>query len=169
MADGSLSEEEILFLQTWLNANKQYCRTWPVNVICARLEQILEDEIIDPEERIDLFDLISKAIGHDSAREFAANLATSLPLTRPTPPIFFRDKAFCITGRMVSGCRKHCEEEITTRGGAIHDRVSMKTDYLIIGLIGSTDWLHTTHGRKIEYAVHCQKEGSAIAIISEEH
>lgn len=70
---------------------------------------------------------------------------------------------------MVSGCRRDCEAAVMDRGGKIHPRVTLETHYLVIGLLGSTDWLHTTHGRKIEHAIHCQEQGSPLAIVCEEH
>jgi hypothetical protein len=36
-------------------------------------------------------------------------------------------------------------------------------------MVGSTDWIYTTHGRKIEAAVAWRESGSPLAVVSEEH
>jgi hypothetical protein len=40
---------------------------------------------------------------------------------------------------------------------------------LVIGEIGSQDWLHSTHGRKIEKAIEYNDTGAKIAIVPEKH
>jgi len=40
---------------------------------------------------------------------------------------------------------------------------------LIVADMGSRDWIHSTHGRKIEKAMEVKSSGNLIAIISEEH
>lgn len=48
-------------------------------------------------------------------------------------------------------------------------RLTLDVDYLVIGELGSTDWRHSTFGRKIETALKYQKESkSKVKIISEE-
>jgi hypothetical protein len=55
-------------------------------------------------------------------------------------------------------------------GGKVVGAPSSLTDYLIIAQLGSKDWMHSTHGRKIEKAVKLRDEDNAkIAIISEKH
>jgi hypothetical protein len=39
----------------------------------------------------------------------------------------------------------------------------------VIGSIGSRDWIHSTHGRKIETAVAMRERGHSIALVGEEH
>ncbi len=39
----------------------------------------------------------------------------------------------------------------------------------VIGAIGSRDWIHSTHGRKIERAVELREQGTGIYILSEEY
>jgi hypothetical protein len=39
----------------------------------------------------------------------------------------------------------------------------------VIGEIGSRDWIHSTHGRKIEKAMDYNGRGCRIAIVGEQH
>ena len=39
--------------------------------------------------------------------------------------------------------------------------------YLLVGTVGSEEWLHSTHGTKIIRAVELKREGRPLAIVSE--
>lgn len=56
-----------------------------------------------------------------------------------------------------------------SRGGLPSNNVTKRLHYLIIGDLGSRDWVQSTHGRKIEQALEYTREGTGLAIISEEH
>lgn len=98
----------------------------------------------------------------------AAHMSTTLPFTAPTPSIQFSQRAFCFTGKFYCGTRNWCENQISLRGGIV-STVRKGLDYLVIGEIGSRDWIHSTHGRKIERAVSYNDDGCKIAIVSEQH
>ena len=168
IVDKVVSEEETGFLKSWLNTYRDVADSWPGNVIAARLDKVFEDGIIDPEEGDDLFNLLREVTGQKTAAS-PSNHSTTLPFTKPAPPIFFTDQLFCLTGRFAWGPRAHCETEIKSRGGRTQSNVTQQTQFLVIGTIGSTDWLHSTHGRKIEYAVELAGQNQPIAIVSEEH
>ena len=168
-ADGRISEDEVNYLTSWLNTNQHAIDVWPANAIVARINQILVDKIIDPEERADLFQLLAEVVGQSKNNGPSPNSSTVLPLTKPAPPVFFTNQRFCLTGKFVMGPRANHEFEIKDRGGIIHANVTEETNYLIIGTLGSSDWLHSTYGRKIEKAVAMAERGNPIALISEEH
>ena len=95
-------------------------------------------------------------------------MSTALPLTDPPPPVSFDGRVFCFTGKFYSGSRNWCEQQVVTRGAAVGS-VSRKLDFLVIGEIGSRDWIHSTHGRKIEKAIEINSTGGEIAIVAEQH
>lgn len=168
LSDQMLTTEEVHFLTSWLNANQQAADVWPANAIICRINQILDDKIITAEEREDLLTLLQEIVGQTN-NSAATNNSTALPLTKPAPPIFFRDHTFCLTGRFALGPRVNIEYEIHERGGRVETNVTANTHFLLIGEIGSRDWLHSTHGRKIEKAVAYAERGLPISIICEEH
>lgn len=168
IADKNLTEEEVLFLTSWLQANQQAIHVWPAVAIASRINQITSDKIITSEEREDLLALLQEIVGQ-SQNATATNNSTTLPLTKPAPPVFFQRNRFCLTGRFAVGPRADVEYEIQERGGQIDKNVTNSTNFLLIGEIGSRDWLHSTHGRKIEKAIAMAEKGYPIAIISEEH
>ena len=168
LVDKAVSEEEAGYLKSWLHTYHGAAGSWPGNVIAARLDKIFEDGIIDPEEREDLFHLLREVVGAQKEM-LSPNLSTALPFTKPAPPVFFTDQQFCLTGRFAWGFRPLCEAEIKSRGGRTQPNVTQQTNFLVIGTIGSADWLHSTHGRKIEHAVALAGQQHPIAIVSEEH
>lgn len=168
IADQNLSEEEVGFLTSWLQANQQAINVWPASAIASRINQITSDKIITAEERGDILALLQEIVGQ-SQNTRATNNSTVLPLTKPAPPVFFRQNRFCLTGRFAVGPRVDVEYEIQERGGLIDKTVTSSTNFLLIGEIGSRDWIHTTHGRKIEKAIAMAEKGAPIALISEEH
>jgi hypothetical protein len=40
---------------------------------------------------------------------------------------------------------------------------------LVVGLLGSRDWVYSTHGRKIEKVVKNKRKGAHCMIVSEKH
>lgn len=166
IADRSLSEEEVYFLTSWLKANEHVANVWPANVLVDRINRTLEDKVLLTEEREDLFTLLTEIVGQ--GKDGPAS-STSLPLTKPSPPIFFTDHRFVLTGRFVMAHRSDVAYEIQARGGTVLDNVTSEAHFLVIGTIGSRDWLHSTHGRKIEKAVAMVERGHSIALVSEEH
>lgn len=165
ISDGIVTAQEAQYLAQWLETNKSITSVWPANILTERIREMLADNVIDEEERKELFEILSSTTGGSQP----VNMSTTLPLDKQEPEIFFNDKQFCFTGKFVYGTRKQCESEVTERGGWCNSNPTQKTDYLVIGLIGSTDWIHSTHGRKIEYAVELKNKDFPIAIVSEEH
>ena len=83
--------------------------------------------------------------------------------------ILFTPSNFCFTGVFASGTRNWCHEKVSERGGLSSGTINKKLNYLIIGDIGNENWLHSTHGRKIEKAIQYNNSGCEIAILSEEY
>lgn len=168
IGDGAVDHGEALTLLHWLESNRHAADRWPANVLHQRLARILADGRIDEDEEKELLDVLAQVTG-GPVEESLAKMSTSLPLCNPVPQIVFADRAFCLTGQFCYGPRKFCEKAIAERGGSLASAPSGKTHFLIVGLIGSSDWIHSTHGRKIEKAVQLRDEGKRIHIVSEEH
>jgi NAD-dependent DNA ligase len=128
----------------------------------------LQDGHLDQDEADDLLDLFSQLTGENPDFCASVNLSTSLPFTRPIPEIVFPRCTFCLTGRFALGPRKECEKEIKSLGGVLSKNVTMKTEYVVIGSIGSEAWIHSNYGRKIEKAVEYREKGHNVAIVPED-
>ena len=81
--------------------------------------------------------------------------------------VTFENRAFCFTGRSVHGRRKEMEQAVISHGGRVHPRVTLGTDYLVVGRLGSPGWKCGTYGRKIAQAAHIKSRGGRVVIVSE--
>ena len=167
LADNVLTEQEIIFLDTWLKENEQITRAWPANVIADRLQAVLDDGIITQEEAEDLKSTLESILGGGLQDGAVDGMATRLPVQK-IDTLEFEARLFCLTGRFVYGPRKKCERAIIDRGGVVHPRVVKNLHYLVIGTLASRDWVHTSHGRKIESAIKAKEGGGSITIVAEE-
>jgi NAD-dependent DNA ligase len=168
IADGEVDEKEAIYIGQWIENHRELAEKWPVNILYARVMEMLQDGVLNQEERVELLETLRNITG-DSTMFQEANHSTTLPLDLPAPKINFEGKSFCLTGRFVFGSTFDCEETIAEMGGTISDTPSDETDYLIIGEFCSPEWRHTTFGRSIEKAVELKEAGNSILIISEEH
>jgi NAD-dependent DNA ligase len=164
-ADGQLDEAETACLVDWLNKHAHASRTWPAKVVYERVARALEDGVIDAEERQELFELLRQMVGPDYPGAMAS---TELPFADPSVQVFHSGFSFCATGKFAYGPRNLVEKEIEKRGGFVHGMVTLGTDYLIIGSVGSRDWKHSCYGNKIEKAATYREKGSRIAIVGED-
>lgn len=170
MADGMVHQGEVEFLLRWMDANKKVRDQWPAKAIYPRLAAAMEDGRMDLDEEREIMDLLLATIGGNTAPQYGeASNSTALPYTSPAPAIEFNSTSFCFTGKFQSGSRNWCEDQIIAKGGVPVSTITKKLNYLVIGEIGSKDWQHSTHGRKIEKAIEYNDGGAKIAIIGEQH
>lgn len=169
VADGVVNREEASFLQDWLQHNREARGIWPASVLYPRIQDMLADGTLDSEEERELLRLLVQISGGNPKCIDAHSLTSSLPLNNPIPRIVIPGRSFCFTGKFLCGSRADCEVEISSRGGEILEGVSQDLDFLVIGLIGSRDWIHSTFGRKIEKAVDYRDKGMPLSIVAEEH
>ncbi|MBC8210904.1 MAG: BRCT domain-containing protein [Gammaproteobacteria bacterium] len=168
LADGTVVQSEAEFLLRWLENNKECADTWPANVIYSRLKHYLNDNILTPDEEGELMafliDLTGGSLPDPTSRSHSAALNFSFP-----EPMVHANKLFCITGKFYYGIRKDISDIIIAAGGSITEKPTMKTDYLLIGELGSDEWIQSSFGRKLESAIKYQEKGSKIKIVSESH
>jgi len=168
MADATLNNKEISYLQTWLAENKNVTNTWPGSAIASRINEIMADGIITENERSDLVSMLSEISGNYFHETGSATIESpTLPID-DDPSIFFKNMTFCFTGEFMYGTRANCERVVLRLGGMPIDNVTKKLDYLVIGSRISPMWANTTYGRKIEKAVTHRESGTELAIISEQ-
>jgi NAD-dependent DNA ligase len=168
-ADGVLNQAEAEFLAQWLRFNRESADQWPARILHERVASMLKDGHLDRSEELELLDLLIQVTGGDASRLSAQSLSSGLPLSEPIPEVVLPGKKLCLTGKFVFGPRDKCAAEIEARGGSCIESITMELDYLVIGVIGSRDWIHSSFGRKIERAVEYRDRGFPLAIVAEEH
>lgn len=171
LADGHVSQMEAQFLKDWIERNAQFIGLYPFRQIYAQLSAILRDGFVDEDESADLHDTLVRFVGGEAfdAKAQTASRSTTLPVDDPEPLVEFTGAVFVVTGTFVHGERARVHAAIEERGGLSGSSPSKKTRYLVIGELGSRDWINSNAGRKIEKAVSLRSEGHPVAIITEGH
>jgi NAD-dependent DNA ligase len=167
IADGTVNQAEAEYLFKWIAANGALTDNPVVSLLYRRVNQILNDGRLDPEEAADLLETLTRF----SAGDFEvgeALKATSLPLCDPAPQLAFYGSNFCFTGTFAFGSRRDCEKAVLERGGT-PGSLTQKTSYLIVGAYETDSWAHSSYGRKIEKAVGMRSNGIPISIVAENH
>lgn len=176
IADGVINDQEVLFLELWLRANDEFRHEYPFNTLYDRVEDALADGVIDPDEERDLLAAIHGLAGnvmpaptHEEGKVRGVSTSARLPLCEPPPPVRFDGQVFVVTGVCSYGPRAAVADAIAQRGGLLKSNISRKVGFLVIGDVGSRDWLHSSYGTKIEAAVTLREDGLPIRIVSEDH
>lgn len=153
LADGELSDKELLFLDSWLQEHDDIAATWPGEVIFVRVRDVLADGFITEEERAYLKETLSALLAGTLAETGATSgVATRLPIDE-IDAIAIPDRSFRFTGSLLYGTRVACERAVRERDGAVVPSVRADLDYRVIGTLASRAWANTSHGRKIEKAM----------------
>jgi len=171
LADGRVDQTEAEFLKEWIERNSDFVGTYPFDLIYFQLSAILLDGFIDPDESADLRDTLGRFVdgeAHDTGIQ-AASRPTTLPIDDPEPDIYFPDATFVVAGTFSYGCRAMVHAAIDARGGIVAASPSEETRYLVIGDLGSRDWINSNAATKIERAVQLRQEGHPLAIVTEAH
>jgi NAD-dependent DNA ligase len=168
LADGHLHDMEIQFLSAWIESNPEATTQWPVSAVAARIREALADGVIGEDERTYLTATLRDLLANDfSDTGSVSREATRLPVTDEVD-VELDAAGVCLTGEFAYGTRAACERLAERAGSIAIDGVSKKIRYLVIGSRASTDWAHTSYGRKIERAVELQQQGHSIYIITEQ-
>ena len=174
IADGIIRDEEIIALEKWIEDNEHLVNSYPYDEINSLLTTILADKIIDENERNLLKLFFSDFIPSESIKIFSegeiARLRADLSIDgicSMNPEIIISEQIFCFTGISSKSSRKEINNIISTLGGSYIDRVTSKTNYLIIGNEGNRCWSYSCYGRKVEQAVNMRKQGNKILIVHE--
>lgn len=78
------------------------------------------------------------------------------------------EKNIVLTGDFKVGKRNEIKSFLEDNGASVKNSVSGKTNYVIIGSLGSEDWKFGNYGEKVEKALELQSKGKDIKIIKEE-
>jgi NAD-dependent DNA ligase len=169
LADGNFVIEEASFLLNWLERNEPVRRNFFGKVLYDALSEALADDEMSAEEEDILAGLLLRFVGPMPETSCDASYSTDLPLDQPPPDVHFMERSFCFTGKFIFGTRRHCQKAVTDAGGSIHQYPIFATDYLVIGDLGSRDWIHSIGGRKIERAIDIRSQGHPLKLIAEQH
>lgn len=168
VCDGHLSDEEILYLKTWMNENEDLAEIYPANIVFRRVREVLLDNIITEEERGHLTKEMQILTGNNFFDTGAALPEHIASVFDDDPHVIVEGNLFVFTGNFLWGTRKECIREVEKRGGIAKDHLTNDTNYLVIGTMASPDWIVANFGRKIQRAAEMVQSGEhEISIIRE--
>lgn len=167
IADGKVNQSEVEYLQKYLNAREHITRNPVIRLLKDRVDLVLADGIVDPDEASDLMATLTAFAGGDFELGEVTK-ATTLPLCSPAPAMAFHGAPICFTGTFAFGTRGECETAVRTLG-ANPGSLTQKTRYLVIGAYATDSWSQSAFGRKIEQAVAWRSAGKPIHIVGEAH
>jgi NAD-dependent DNA ligase len=93
---------------------------------------------------------------------------TRLAFTTPCPTVSIDGRSFVLTGKFVTGTRAYCESLVTARGGLCLPSVSRRAHYLVVGGLGSDQWIASAFGTEIEKAVQLRAAGHDVSVVPED-
>lgn len=115
IADGVLTEGEVVCLNNWVRSNSEVAVLFPIREITERLHRIFADGVITDEERSELLELLQKVTGQEGV--FDEPKATAACFDDPLPEIVIPGMSFSFTGKFASGTRSWCVQKIIDREG----------------------------------------------------
>lgn len=159
ISDAYLSNDEIMALEEFLSENQELSGNYPYDILYKKIYEILDDGIITEIERKELIEILT---------EISDPVQYRLETCCDGSELDFTGKKVCLTGEFYNGSRAEIESRFQQAGAIITHSVSSKTDYLIVGGMGSTEWACGNYGNKVKKALELQDAGKAIQIIREE-
>ena len=169
MCDGVITDSEAEAFRRFVDVFCAQQECFPFDVLKSRLDRIFRDGVVDDDERQELKEIMRSLGGLVLGEpEEVATESSSLPFDVPLPEII-PTKEFVVTGKFAFGTRKRVEEQIKSLGGWTNSNPRRGTSYVVVGHFASRDWIHTSHGRKIERALELRQQGAEISIFGEEH
>ncbi len=166
LEDNYLSNDEILFLRQWLANNTHLIGEWPGDIVYKRIERVLEDGYIEPEERDYLTETLELVVSGELMR--AANgVSEALPLDH-IEQIELSERVFCFAGEFVYGSKLACQRATISAGAFAIKRPSNQLNFLVIGGRTGPEWRATDAGNHVDMVQGFRKTGVTMQIISEE-
>lgn len=152
--DNVVSEDEVNMLVEWMDYNIQLRGNYPFDRVYNLLETVFEDGIVDAQEYRLLLNKFTEFINPTKSTSFCIGDLSN--------------KHFVLTGEFSYGSRSSVSEYITSRGGIVDGNVIKKTQYVVIGSLGSQAWKNGVYGSKIKKAIELKDKGQNIELVAEE-
>ncbi len=136
-SDDYLNDTEILKLKKHLEDTPEVIYNWPGDRIHSRIEQILEDNVIDEDERADLLLMLKGICGQQFTDTGTAECSATDFFASNSLIESIKDKKVCFTGKFFAGSRKIMESLAKANGAEIKKNVTQDLDYLVIGSLAA--------------------------------
>lgn len=169
VADSRINEQELRYLQTWIDEHQNLKTCWPYDEIESLLIDVMRDGVIDETEHTALSAFFSEFTSSPGSRSIASRLPEEMVsgLCAVCPDVIFAEQLFCFTGSSKRATREVMEAMTKERGGLTSRTVVRRLHYLVIGTDGNPCWTYACYGRKVEQAVELRREGLPVVLVHE--
>lgn len=171
VADGIISEEELMGLAEWIGEHDHLRACWPYDEVDSLITSVMADQKIDAQEHKMLMNFFSEFIlsfdENTITNPLSEEQKTLVGICAACPEINFGGSIFCFTGASNKYTRLGFNTLVAQLGGMSAKHVSKKVNYLVIGAEGNPCWAYACYGRKVEEAVKLRKEGVTLLIVHE--
>ncbi len=154
--DNILTKDEVIRLRNWLSDNEDLTGNYPYDIICSSINKVLEDGIIEDSELDYLLKILKEQL--DPLENKHATIGS----------VDLVEKCVCLSGDFSYGSKAEYSEKLSSHGAIIVNNVTKKTDILIVGSEGASNWSNGNFGIKIKKALEMQEKGHRIKILKEE-
>lgn len=148
-----VNQKEIENLNIWLRQNDYLKDVYPYDKVLLEVNKVLEDGVLTEEESNYIFDTFNEMVNPDFNDD---------------ENIDFNGKTFCLTGEFKCATKQEISKKLQELGGIEKTGVSSKSDYLIVGGVGSDAWKFGKIGGKQAKAQELNEKGANIKIIDED-
>ena len=168
VCDDKLQDAEVQYLSTWLSEHNELAREYPASVIYRRVREVLRDGLITEPERAHLLSELKVWSGTNFIETGAALPEEISSIFDADPHVIIPKNQFVFTGEFMWGTKASLHRAVDQRGGWFNERITVRTNYLVVGARSSPHWIAENFGRKIQRAVEMANSGEyEIAIIRE--
>lgn len=149
----------------------RYAKYCNINVSDYKLNNIAKYFGIDYDAHRALNDCITNFKCYEFLKEkfIGLNKKISSENTKKISENFdLNGKQICLSGNFICCSKSEISFKLEEMGAIVQKNVTSKTDYLIVGGNGSSDWAYGDYGTKVKKALELQGKGKNIKIISEQ-
>ena len=155
ITDDVLAESKVYALKKWLEDNSNLAGNYPFDRVFNLVSAALEDGILEQSELDEMLCMFKQFTAPTEHNDDSSSISD------------LTDKLICLTGEFSYAPRSDIEDLISQVGGICKSSVTGKTDYVIVGSLGSPDWSCGAYGSKVKKALELQSKGKSIKILKE--
>ena len=155
VADGKIEVDEVASLRDWMKTRSDLASDEAFSTTLGKLEEVLEDGIVDLAEEEELLTLFQGLIDPSNTNAEPEALR-------------FEGSKFCLSGDFEHGSKQSVADLIIAKGGEISKSVTKACSYVVVGGKGSEAYAYGSYGSKVKKAMEWQAKGVPMRIVLEE-
>ena len=166
--DLKINDEEIRYLDNWMENNEYLKNSWPYDELYNITTKSINKKSIIEEEHTALLAFCEALVGkvqNESTSALVDSLKTGY--YQIDPSINIPGNIFCLTGISKKYKRREIAEIIELYGGFVSERVNAKVNYLLVCDDKNACWAFSCYGKKIEQAILHRQKGLQLVIVHE--